>query len=388
MTARMVHLSLRYLLAVTLAGVTGVMAPPSGAADRAAATPAATSAAARPALTVSLVSPQSGDWPQRLVANGNVMAWQEAVIGAEGVGLRLTEVRVNVGDSVKRGQLLARLNDSTVAADVAQTRASLAEAQASADEARANADRARELRPTGVISAQQVLQALTTERTALARVDALKARLDAEQLRLSQTRVLAPDNGQISARSATVGAVTQPGQELFRLIRGGRLEWRAEVPAAELARIRAGMAARITPVGGPAVPGRVRRVAPTVDANTRNGLVYVDLPAPGDARAGMFARGEFELGQAKGLTLPQSAVVLRDGFSYVFRLTDASRVSMVKVATGRRVGDRIEILSGIDADVRVVANGGGFLSDGDTVRVVEAAPTAPVAGSAATGARQ
>jgi len=332
---------------------------------------AAASAAARPALTVTLVSPQSGDWPQRLAANGNVTAWQEAVIGAEGVGLRLTEVLVNVGDSVKRGQLLARLNDSTVAADVAQTRASLAEAQAGADEARANADRARELKPTGVISAQQVLQALTTERTALARVDALKARLDAEQLRLAQTRVLAPDHGLISARSATVGAVTQPGQELFRLIRGGRLEWRAEVPAAELARIRAGMAVRITPAGGAAVAGRVRMVAPTVDANSRNGLVYVDLPAPGDARAGMFARGEFDLGQAKGLTLPQSAVVLRDGFSYVFRLADRSRVSMVKITVGRRVGERIEILSGLDAGGRVVANGGGFLSDGDTVRVVE-----------------
>ncbi len=376
MTPRLVHLvylSFRYPSMVAIACGACASALTAHAADKAApGAAAAASAATRPALTVSLVSPQSGDWPQRLAANGNVTAWQEAVIGAEGVGLRLTEVLVNVGDSVRRGQLLARFNDSTVAADVAQTRASLAEAQAGADEARANADRARELKPTGVISAQQVLQALTTERTALARVDALKARLDAEQLRLVQTRVLAPDAGLISARSATVGAVTQPGQELFRLIRGGRLEWRAEVPAAELARIRAGMAVRITPAGGAAVAGRVRMVAPTVDANTRNGLVYVDLPAPGDARAGMFARGEFELGQAKGLTLPQSAVVLRDGFSYVFRLADRSRVSMVKITVGRRVGDRIEVLSGLDAGARVVANGGGFLSDGDTVRVVEA----------------
>jgi len=345
------------------------------AAEAPTAKPTAPAAPQKTALTVSLVSPQSGDWPQRLGAHGNVAAWQEAVIGAEGAGFRLIEVLVNVGDAVKRGQLLARLNDSTVAADVAQTRASLAEAQAAADEARANADRARELGPTGVISAQQILQWLTAERTALARVDALKARLLAEQLRLSQTRVLAPDSGVISARSATVGAVVQPGQELFRLIRGGRLEWRAEVPAAELSRLRAGMPVRVTPAGGATVQGRVRMVAPTVDASTRNGLVYVDLPAPGDARAGMFARGEFELGQSKGMTLPQSAVVLRDGFSYALQVSPQSRVSMVKLVTGRRVGDRIEILAGLDASAKVVASGGGFLSEGDTVRVVEAAKT-------------
>ncbi|MFO1219040.1 MAG: efflux RND transporter periplasmic adaptor subunit [Burkholderiaceae bacterium] len=342
---------------------------------------------ARAALSVTLVSPQSGDWPERLSANGNVAAWQEAIVGAEASGLRLHDVLVNVGDTVKRGQLIARLNDATIAADVAQTRASLAEAQAGADEARANGDRARELGPSGVISAQQINQWLTAERTGQARVEALKARLAAEQLRLAQTRVLAPDDGVISSRSATVGAVVQPGQELFRLIRGGRLEWRAEVPAAELGKLGPGVAVRVTPAGGATVPGRVRMVAPTVDASSRNGLVYVDLPQPGAARAGMFARGEFEIGQSKGLTLPQGAVVLRDGFSYVLRVTPQSRIALVKVATGRRIGDRVEIVSGIDASARVVASGGGFLGEGDTVRVVEAqAVPAAAAAPAASGA--
>jgi RND family efflux transporter MFP subunit len=333
----------------------------------------ASAPAAKPALTVSLVAPQSGEWPQRLAANGNIAAWQEAVVGAEAVGLRLTEVLVNVGDNVRKGQLLARLNTETLAAELAQAQASLAEARAAAEEAKANGDRARELGPTGVISAQQIQQWLTAEKTALARVEALKARLAADQLRLSQTRVLAPDHGVISARLATVGAVVQPGQELFRLIRGGRLEWRAEVQAADLARIKPGALAHVTAAGGRTIQGRVRVIAPAVDAATRNGLVYVDLPAPGDARAGMFARGEFDLGTAKALTLPQSAVVLRDGFSYVLRVDAESRVVMTKVAVGRRIGDRVEIVSGLDPQSRVVAAGGGFLSDGDTVRVVEAA---------------
>jgi HlyD family secretion protein len=263
---------------------------------------------------------------------------------------------------------------------VAQTQASLAEAQAAAEEAQANGNRARELGPTGVISAQLIQQWLTAEKTAYARVDALKARLAADRLRLSQTRVLAPDHGVVSARIATVGAVVQPGQELFRIIRGGRLEWRAEVNAADLARLEPDALAQVTPAGGRTIQGRVRVIAPSVDATTRNGLVYVVLPAPGDARAGMFASGEFELGAARALTLPQGAVVLRDGFSYVLRVDASSKVLMTKVEVGQRVGERIEIVSGLDPQARVVAAGGGFLSDGDTVRVVEAtAGTAPTA---------
>ena len=92
----------------------------------------------------------------------------------------------------------------------------------------------------------------------------------------------------------------------------------------------------------------------------------------------MFARGEFEVGSGSGLTLPQSAVMLRDGFSYVLRVGADSKLAQVKVGVGRRVGDRIEITGGIDAAARVVASGGGFLGDGDTVRVVaDAAPAKP-----------
>ncbi|MBP6852385.1 MAG: efflux transporter periplasmic adaptor subunit, partial [Rhodoferax sp.] len=129
-------------------------------------------------------------------------------------------------------------------------------------------------------------------------------------------------------------------------------------------------AVHVTPPNLPPIKGRVRMVAPTVDPQTRNGLVYVDLPQPGGAKAGMFARGEFALGSGAAMTLPQSAVLLRDGFTYVLRVGADSKVSEVKVRTGRRSGDRIEILDGLAPDARVVETGGGFLGDGDTVRVV------------------
>jgi len=338
--------------------------------------------AAKPALSVVVTQPQRATLPLRVSANGNIAAWQEASIGTEANGLRLADVRVNVGDVVKRGQTLATFAPETMQVDLLQSRAAVAEAEATLAEAAANAERARSLQATGALSDTAIAQYTTGERTAKARLDAQRAALQSRQLRVAQTAVLAPDNGIISARSATVGAVLPAGQELFRMIRQGRLEWRAEVASPDLALLKPGMAAHVTPAGSTAITGSIRMIGPTVDPLTRNGLVYVDLPAPGSARAGMFARGEFEVGSGTGLTLPQSAVSLRDGFSYVFAVGADSKVKQAKVDVGRRIGDRIELVRGIDPATRVVVSGGGFLAEGDTVRVVDA-PVVPAPGSTA-----
>jgi RND family efflux transporter MFP subunit len=340
--------------------------------DKAAAN--APARAAKAALTVTATQAQRSEIGSTLGASGNIAAWQEAVVGAEASGLRLAEVRVNVGDVVRRGQVLASFAPELARADLAQSRAAVAEAEATLAEAAANAQRARELQASGALSAQQINQYLTAERTAQARLESVKALAQTQQLRLAQTQVLAPDHGVISARSATVGAVVAPGTELFRLIRQGRLEWRAEVAANELAQLKPGQPVRVQGADGRSVTGRLRMVAPTVDAATRNGLVYVDLPQPGGMKAGMFARGEFDTGRRSALTLPQTAVLLRDGFSYVFKLGANGQVTQAKVEVGQRVGERIEITAGLEAGTRVVASGGGFLTDGDTVRVVDAAP--------------
>jgi RND family efflux transporter MFP subunit len=362
----------------------------------------------RPALTVTTVRPQRISMPVRLAANGNIVAWQEASIGAEAGGLRLTEVRVNVGDRVRKGQVLATLAGDTLRAEVAQARASLAEAEAAAADAANNAERARTLEGTGALSASQINQYATAEKTARARAEAARALVQSQQVRLTQSEVLAPDSGVISARTATVGAVLAPGTELFRLIRQGRLEWRAEVTSSELGRITSGTTVQVTAASGARLAGRVRMIGPTVDPQTRSALVYVDLtPLPGTADsaraagpsqganapsggsaaasaasvgaalAGMFARGEFDLGATPALTVPQASVVVRDGFSYVYRVNPDNRVSQVKVQTGRLAGDQLEILSGLDGDPRIVAAGAGFLNDGDLVRVADAPAALP-----------
>jgi len=339
-----------------------------------AAAPAA-SAAARPALTVQVTSATRSELPQVVAAQGTVHAWQEAVVGAEGAGWRLSEVRAQVGDVVRKGQVLARLDTRVAEAELAQMKAGVAEAEAAAAEAAANAQRARELQPSGALSAQQLTQFATAERALQARLEAQRAAVRAQELRLAQGEILAPDDGIVSARAATLGAVAVPGQELFRLIRQGRLEWRAEVVATDLRVLRPGQGVKVQPVGGEPVTGKVNRIAPTVDPATRQALVHVDLPAGAWARglrAGLFARGEFEISRTEALTVPQTAVLLRDGHSWVFEVGADSKVRQLKVSTGRRVGDRVEILGGLPVQARVVVSGAGFLADGDLVRVVAA----------------
>lgn len=331
------------------------------------------------ALTVTVVSPEQQNWKQVFTANGNIAAWQEVVISSELTGQRLTRVNVNVGDEVKRGQILAEINSETIRADLAAAKASYAEAQAVLADAITNNKRIQQLKNTGAISAQESTQYQTSQATAQARLDAAKAQIESNQLRLAQTQVVSPDNGVISARTATVGSLAQTGQELFRLIRDHRLEWRAEVTTTDLYKLKQGMTAHVISPdpSQPKVTGQVRMIAPVIDPQTRYGLVYVDLPTTQAIRMGMFVKGEFDLGEKTAITIPQTALLLRDGFSYVFVLDQNNRVTQKKVTTGRRQNDRVEILD-LPLNVKVVSSGTGFLTDGDLVNVAQAIPETPL----------
>jgi multidrug efflux pump subunit AcrA (membrane-fusion protein) len=160
-------------------------------------------------------------------------------------------------------------------------------------------------------------------------------------------------------------------------MRGGRLEWRAELASAELAAVAPGTPARLIAPDGSRVEGRVRVVAPTVDSRTRSGIAYVDIAPSRTLKAGMFASGSFELGRSHALTVPQSALVMRDGHGHLFALRPDGRVRQLKVDTGRRVGERVEVLHGLDPDTRFVRDGAAFLDDGDVVREVAAQPAIP-----------
>jgi HlyD family secretion protein len=160
-----------------------------------------------------------------------------------------------------------------------------------------------------------------------------------------------------------------PGAEFFQLIRQNRIEWRAEIPEAQIADVRAGMAAKVRRTDGSFAIGRVRTVAPSLDTATRRGIAYVDLKLENGVRPGMFTTGSIELGRAPTRVLPIAAVSVRDGFSYVFVLGGDNKVTQRRVQMGRIFGDGVEILDGVASTDAVVAQGAGFLRDGDLVRV-------------------
>ena len=347
----------------------------------------AAASAAHPALTVQTTQVESGSVAMTLNASGNIAAWQDISISSQSNGLRLAELRVNVGDTVRKGQVLAVFSPETINAEVLQAQANLLSAEAQAAEARANAERARSIADTGALSTQQISQMNTAAKATAAQVQAARAIVQLQKTRQGYTKVLAPDDGVISSRTATVGAVLPAGMEMFRMVRQGRLEWRAEVAGKDLARIQPGQAAAITTTAGSAVQGRVRSVSPVLDPMKRIGTVYVDLQdahAAG-ARAGMYANGSFNLGQVQGMLVPQSAVLARDGFNYVFVVGADNKIHQKQIETGARVDDKVQVLKGLDSGAALVRSGVSFLSDGDVVRVENTPPAAPAAPASAPG---
>lgn len=346
-------------------------------AEGAAASPAAPAAegaapaAAKPAMTVSTAKPETASLALQLQANGNIAAWQEASVGAEVPGLRLATVNVNIGDVVKKGQVLATFARETTEAESLQGKAALMQAEAAAESAKADADRARSIENTGALSKSQIAQYLTQEKVTRAQFEAAKAAYGASQVRLGNTQVRAPDDGVISGRTATVGAVAGAGQELFRLVRQSRMEWRAEVTPAEVGQVKVGQKVEVTAASGLKVAGTVRAIAPTADPQTRNVLVFADLPKHAELKAGTFARGQFQIGSSQALTVPAQAIVVRDGHNYVFVIGADSKAGQRKVDTGRRTGERVEVLQGLKADEAVAVQGAGFLNEGDLVKIAQ-----------------
>ena len=228
----------------------------------------------------------------------------------------------------------------------------------------------------GALAPQKMDEYLTNEATALASVASAKADVESARLKLAHTRIVAADDGVVSSKSAILGNVVNTGAELFRLVRQGRVEWRAELDSRQLAGVRVGQIARLALPGGSNVEGKVRLVSPTLSTTTGRGIAYVSLPSGEGVQPGLFASGTIELEAKSALTLPQSAVVLRDGRTYVYVVDSVNKVASRLVTTARRQGDRIEIVSGLDGTARVVTSGGAFLSEGAPVTVASVPTTA------------
>jgi RND family efflux transporter MFP subunit len=293
--------------------------------------------------------------PMAVTGTGTVSAWQEVPVGAETGGLNAVALLVDEGQSVTQGQPLLRMDDVLL-------RAQLKQAQASATQAQKAYDRSKELHDKGYLSAAGLEQAEANQQTT-------SAALATAQTQLNLATVRAPVAGVVVSRKAVLGQIVKQGDELFRIVRDGRLELNMQVVESDLHVIQPGMAATVTSESTGPVAGSVRIVTPMVDPATRLGVARVSVPWSSGLRPGMFASGRIEAGQQNVLMVPQSAVVYSQNNPGVFIVGADTKAHFHQVVLGDHLDKNVVIKEGAGAGDKVVTTGAGFLNDGDPVKL-------------------
>jgi len=321
---------------------------------------------------IALVANQA--LPRTINATGTISPWEEVPVGAETGGLTAISVNADEGQTVQAGQVLVKLNDTLLSAQLRQQDASVASARATLAEAEAALGRARELQARGYLSQASLETSLARQQTASAQLAAAEAGRGETAARLAQTAIRAPVSGLISRRSVTKGQIVSTGAEVFRIVRDSRLELDAEIPETDLLLVKAGMPATIVSDRVGQTSGRVRIVTSEVNATTRLGVARVALNGMDGFRPGMFARATIDAGDQPALTVPSEAVLYRENRPGVFIVDASNRVHFRRIAILASTADRIAA-NGLTAGEKVVVEGAGFLGEGDVVRIGSAVPT-------------
>lgn len=340
---------------------------------------------AQAVLSVETVSPSQDSIGNTLSADGTINAKDIANVSAKVNGVAIERILVEEGDRVKAGQVLAIFDTDAMEQQVLQAEADVAEAEATLANATADAARVLPLIEIDAISRQEADRYRTSKLQAQAALQASKARLSTQRLSVNNANVVAPVSGVISEKMAEVGMVAG-GEPLFTIIKGGILEWRADIDPKLLGEVNVGTPVRVSLPGGDSVMGQVSRIAPTADDN-RQITIYASLAANSKVRAGMYQTGEFLLGSTSAQTIPNSAIVSNDGYDYVMLVTNVNsqngqngqnigRIKQQRVTLGERFGDSVALTETLPAESRLVKQGGSFLNDGDLVRVVDGLNTA------------
>jgi RND family efflux transporter MFP subunit len=333
---------------------------------------------------VSVVTVQVEDLADLVSFTGEIAARDEAAISAEGEGGRVAALFVEAGDRVRQGQVLARLDTSLVAPQVASLEASLEESKANAALAEADARRARAVAASGALAAQEIERREAAAVAAGAKVKVVGAQLSEARARLRRTEVRAPFDGVVLTRTAEVGQLAGPGgAPLFRLGREGAIEMRGKVSEADLPRLAQGQAAKVRVTGvDQTFEGRVRLIGAVIEPQTRLGSVRLDLPAHRDLRPGAFARAEVAIGVGRRPLLPQTAVMTDGRGNYVFHVDAAGKVVRRDVIVAGSRAEGLIIAAGLSGGERVISTAGPYLRAGEAVRVAGQPEAVAVAGAA------
>jgi RND family efflux transporter MFP subunit len=361
----------------------------------------ATDIAPAPAVSVVTVAPH--DFVETVLVTGSLVPREEILVAPEVEGLRVLELKVDEGDRVKKGDVLAVLVSETMESQVAQNDASIAranaaisraqsqivEADARLAESNAALERARPLVKSKYLAesvfdqreaaAKTAAAQLTAAKDSLNLAEAEKAQVEAQRRELlwrrSNTEVKSPADGLVTRRGARVGSiaigafVAGSGEPLFRIVARGEVELDAEVTETRLAKVVADQKARIEVAGSGEFEGTVRLVSSEVDKATRLGRVRIFLGDKPGLRIGAFARGTIETARARNLAVPQSAILYGEQGAMV-QVVDNGKVATRRIETGLTAGSQVEVRAGLAEGDLVVAKAGTFLRDGDAVRTV------------------
>jgi HlyD family secretion protein len=312
---------------------------------------------------------------------GAIAARYDMPIANEGDTGRIVAVYVEPGDHVKRGQLLARIDDSVIVQQVHRLEASLEQARAQAALSAAEYRRAEGVAAAGALSAEDIEKRRATSVTDAANVKVVAAQLAEAQARLDRTRIVAPVEGIVLTRRAEVGQIANPGGDaLFRIESGGEVEMRGQIAEQDLAQVKTGQPATVylTGIDRP-FSGEVRLLGAIIDPQTRLGDIRVRLQPDPALRPGAFARAVVATDKAQRPVLPQTAVMADSNGSYVLLVNAADRVERHPVRVSGSTDRGVIIAEGLTGTERVVATAGGFLRDGETVKVAPPAASPPPA---------
>jgi RND family efflux transporter MFP subunit len=329
-----------------------------------------------PPPTVTVVQPGRTTVTGLINATGTLAATHEVAVGVVGEGGRVVSVPVQVGDWVRKGQVLAVIDRSVQSEQAAGAAAQIEVAKADAALAQSNLDRGLKLVDRGFISKAQIDQLTATRDAAVARVKVAQASYRELLARNARLNIVAPEGGLILTRDVEVGQVLSAGGQNppFTMAQDGRMELLAKVGEADLGMIGVGATAQVTPVGtDKTFTGRIWKKEPTIDAADRQGIVRIALPYDPAIHPGGFASAIVQGGTVVAPRLPESAIMSDTEGSYVYVVGKDNKIARRAVKTGIVTDEGTAIASGLSGSERVVLRAGGFLNPGDKVRPV--APT-------------
>ncbi|MGF7170350.1 RND family efflux transporter MFP subunit [Sphingobium xanthum] len=331
---------------------------------------AATEAEGEQVPLVTVATPGQEAVTRLANATGSLAARVDMPVGVVGEGGRVLAVHVQPGDWVGKGQILATIERSLQSQQIAQLAAQVDVNRADARLAQNNLDRARALVADGFVSKADIDQKTATRDAAVARVNVAIAQLNQMRAQVGRLDIRAPEGGLVLTRAVEPGQIVSGGAtSLFRIAKGGEMEMRAMLSESELAQLRVGTAAKVTPVGlTQSFEGTVWQISPVIDQTNRQGFAKIALPANQALRPGGFASAQIAMDQVSASVLPESAVQSDNQGAYVYVVGKDNKIERRNVTTGAVTAGGLAITKGLNGKERVVLFAGGFLNPGETVK--------------------